>query len=105
VSPEPASAQITLQILDREYLVSCSPDQRAALLDAAAYLDGRLRTARDSSETGTDAMTIRVALCLAGELLQLKSREAKLESEVQGQLRSLRERLEDALEKGSRVPL
>lgn len=100
-----SAGPVTVRVLDTDYRIACAVDERAAWLDAAAYLDGRLREAHDRSQAGTDATAMRVALDLARELLQLKSREAKLQSEVQAQVRSLRERVEGVLAQGPRSPL
>ena len=37
------SVSVAVRILDREYLIACTPDERAGLVDAAAYLGGKLR--------------------------------------------------------------
>ena len=39
---------VNIRILDKEYQVSCPPDERNALLQAARSLDERVRTIRNS---------------------------------------------------------
>jgi cell division protein ZapA len=103
-SDEPA--RISVRIMEKEYLVACAHEERSALLDAAEYLNGRMREVRDSGRlVGTDRIAVMVALNLANELLQLKDRQAKLESEVAGQIRCLRERVEGALDGHQSQPL
>jgi len=100
------SARVNVRILDKDYLVACAHEERSALLDAAEYLSSRMREVRDSGKlVGTDRIAVMVALNLANELLQLKSGQAQLENEVEGRLRSLRERLEGALENGPQLTL
>ena len=54
---------------------------------------------------GHDRIAVMVALNLANELMRLKNRDSKLESDVVGRVRSLRERVEGALEKGQQLEL
>jgi cell division protein ZapA len=99
-------AQISLRIMEKEYVVSCPYEDRSALLDAAEFLNSRMREIRDSGKVvGHDRIAVMVALNLANELLRLKSRDAKLEGEVAPRLRAMRERVEGALEKGQQLEL
>jgi cell division protein ZapA len=99
-------ARISVRILEKEYVVACDYEERSALLDAAEFLNGRMREIRDSGKlVGHDRIAVMVALNLANELLHLKSHDAKLEGEVGSRLRSLRERVEGALEKGQQLEL
>ena len=99
-------ARVSVRIMEKEYVVACPYDERSALLDAAEYLNGRMREIRDSGKVvGHDRIAVMVALNLANELMRLKGRDAKLENEVVGRVRSLRERVEGALEKGQQLEL
>ena len=99
-------AQVSVRIMEKEYVVACPYEERSALLDAAEYLNSRMREIRDSGKVvGLDRVAVMVALNLAHELLQIRDREAKLENEVGGRVRALRERVESALEKGQQLEL
>jgi cell division protein ZapA len=99
-------AQISLRIMEKEYVVACPYEERSALLDAAEFLNSRMREIRDSGKVvGHDRIAVMVALNLANELLRVKNRDAKLEGEVTPRLRAMRERVEGALEKGQQLEL
>ena len=56
-----------------------------------------MREVRDSGKVvGLDRIAVMVALNLANELLQLKSRDVKVESEAGAKVRNMRERVEAA---------
>src|SRR6185437_224473 len=81
-------------------------DERSALLDAAEYLNGRMREIRDSGKVvGLDRVAVMVALNMAHELLQIRGRDAKVEGEAGGKVRALRERVETALERAQQLEL
>jgi cell division protein ZapA len=99
-------ARVSVRILEKEYFVACSYEERAALLDAAEFLNARMREVRDSGKVvGLDRIAVMVALNLTNELLRLREREAKLESELAGRVRGMRERVESTLEKSQQLEL
>ena len=99
-------AHVSVRIMEKEYVVACPYDERSALLDAAEYLNGRMREIRDSGKVvGLDRIAVMVALNMAHELLQMRGRDAKVESEAGGKVRTLRERVETALEQAQQLEL
>jgi len=99
-------ARVSVRILEKEFFVACPYEERSALLDSAEYLNARMREVRDSGKVvGIDRIAVMVALNLANELLKLKEREARLESEVGERVRDLRERVEATLEKGQQLEM
>ncbi len=90
--------RVSVRILDRDYVIACAHEERPALLDAAEYLNGRMREVRDSGKVvGLDRIAVMVALNMANELLQLRGRDTRNVVETGDKLRSLRERIETAL--------
>jgi len=99
-------ARVSVRIMEKEYVVACPYEERSALLDAAEYLNARMREIRDSGKVvGHDRIAVMVALNLANELMQMREHDGKLEAEVSGRVRSLRERVESALEKSQQLEL
>jgi cell division protein ZapA len=99
-------ARVSVRIMDKEYVVACPYDERSALLDAAEFLNARMREIRDTGKVvGLDRIAVMAALNLAHEFLKGKERESKLDSGVGHRVRALRERVEGALEKGQQLEL
>lgn len=99
-------ARVSVRIMEKEYVVACPYEERSALLDAAEFLNARMREIKDSGRVvGTDRIAVMAALNLAHEYLKGKDRESKLDSGVGHRVRALRERVEGALEKGQQLEL
>jgi cell division protein ZapA len=99
-------ARVSVRIMEKEYVVACPYDERSALLDAAEFLNGRMREIRDTGKViGMDRIAVMAALNLAHEYLKVKDRESKLDNGVGHRVRSMRERVEGALEKGQQLEL
>jgi cell division protein ZapA len=61
---------LNIKIMDKDYRVSCPPDQQASLKQSAEFLNGRLNTIKQKgSIIGTERIAIMAALNLAHELL------------------------------------
>ena len=97
-------ARVSVRILDRDYMIACPHEERPALLDAAEYLNTRMREVRDSGKVvGLDRIAVMVALNMANELLLLRERGNRSTVEAGDKVRALRERVETAL--GQSQPL
>jgi cell division protein ZapA len=65
------TVQLDVSILGREYRIACAEGERAALLEAVAHLDARMREIRDSGKvSGVDRIAVMAALNLANDLLR-----------------------------------
>lgn len=64
---------IAVSILGRNYKVACEDGEREALLQAVAYVDGKMGEIRNSGKVaGTERVAVMVALNIAHELLSTK---------------------------------
>ena len=88
---------VNIQILDKEYMVSCPPQEKEALLQAANLLDVRMRQVRDSGKVlGTERMAVMTALNVIHELTRREhERDRSLET-AGDDIRRLEEKLAQA---------
>ena len=99
-------SRVSVRLLDREYQVACPAEERSDLLDSAEYLDGKMREIRDSGKVvGLDRIAVIAALNLANELIKVRKHGTVVEGDLSARLKSLRERVESALEKGQQLEL
>ena len=99
-------ARVSVRIMEKEYVVACPYEERSALLDAAEFLNARMREIRDTGKVvGLDRIAVMAALNLAHEYLKGKERESKVDNGVGQRVRALRERVEGALGKSQQLEL
>jgi cell division protein ZapA len=100
------TARVSVRILEKEYQISCLPEERSELLDSAEHLNTRMREIRDAGNiVGLDRIAVMAALNLAHELLKLRNRDEVVDSGVSQKIRQLRERVETALTRGQQLEL
>jgi cell division protein ZapA len=86
-------------ILDREYQLTCTAEERSSLLQAASILDSQMREIRSS---GRLMALERIAVLAALNLTDEKLKADKLEVErqqINDRVKLLADRIESALEK------
>ena len=92
---EAAANTVNVRILDRDYLVGCPPAGQDALHAAARLLDRRLRDLRATAPTATlERLAVMVALNLAHEQQQYKTRADAVSGDVGQELDRLIRRLD-----------
>jgi cell division protein ZapA len=100
------AVRVNVKILDKEYQVSCPPDERAALLDSAALLNAKMREIRDSGRVvGLERIAVMAALNIANDLIRSRDRGDVLETKAKARVRAMRERVESALQSGRQLEL
>ncbi|MBD9367076.1 cell division protein ZapA [Xanthomonas sp. XNM01] len=93
-----ASEPVSVRILDREYTVGVSADERDGLLSAARLLETRMREIRGSNRmVALDRLAVLAALNLAHELQQLRTERDAQERELTRTLDALHRRLDGVL--------
>lgn len=91
---------LEVNVFGRSYKVACEDGERESLLQAVAYLDGKMNDVRKAGKvSGTERIAVMVALNMAHELLatklgagfdlgQAKRRIAAIESKLDAALAS-----------------
>ena len=100
------NAPVSVSILGKDYRIACEPGTEEELVSAARFLDTRMREVRGSGKViGTDRIAVMVALNLAHELLTEKTEQDSAASSANKRIRSLRERIEIALNDSTQLEL
>jgi cell division protein ZapA len=102
----PASGPVSIQILDKEYLIACPPEEREDLLAAAVYLNARLREIREGGKViGAERQVMMAALNMANELAKSRGREQRVNADMGARVKNMRERVERTLQQGRQLEL
>ena len=98
------SLSVTVHILDKDYLVSCSVEEKADLVAAATYLDEKMKEIRKAGKVvGADRISVMAALNLSHELLQSKNRREDQAKSMSSRIKGLQDKIEVALNKGKQM--
>lgn len=96
--------QVSVRILEKEYQIACPVDARTDLLNSAAMLNSKMREIRDSGKViGLDRIAVMAALNMANELIRAHSRDEEIELSLGNRLKTMRERVEVAVQKGRQL--
>jgi cell division protein ZapA len=88
---------IDIEILGREFTVSCTDEERDSLLSAVGYLDNRMREIRDAGKiVGLDRIAIMAALNISHELLNTSAGGVNL-GDVKRRMFAMQNQIEEAL--------
>jgi cell division protein ZapA len=90
--------QLTVTILDRDYRLACTPDERESLLKCAAFVDGKMQSIRASGKVmGADRIAVMAALQIAHELFAGQSVGGIDAGAVRKRLRELTQACDETL--------
>ncbi len=88
---------VAVNILDREFLVACTPEERPGLIAAAAHLDQKMREVRARTRgAGIERVAILTALNITHELLGLQRETGENAKRLAQQMQALHAKLEGA---------
>ena len=91
-------AQVSVRILDKEYQVACPAEERTDLLDSAEILNNKMREIRDSGRiVGLDRIAVMAALNMANDLMHAQALDEQLEGNYSDGLKSIADRVDNAL--------
>jgi len=89
---------VKIQILDKEYLVSCDEDEQEILLASAKYLNDKMAVIRAGGKVvGVDRIAVMAGLNIAREAIEAGVLGKTQSKSVSGRLKQLNERIESTL--------
>ena len=96
--------QIDVRILDRDYRLAVSAEDKPRLIEAARAVDERMRALREAGRvSGTDRIAVMAALQLADELIGLREAAqgtpSAPDTEASKRVRRMTETIDDALKR------
>jgi len=95
---------IEVTVLGRSYTVACSDAEREALLQAVAYLDGKMAEIKKAGKVaGTERIAVTAALNIAHELLSMRLGEGFDVGEARRRIVDFEAKLEAALAKQEKL--
>lgn len=105
ISTPTMNEPVSLRLIDREFLIACPPEEREGLLEAANYLDRKMRELRAHAKTpGFDRLAVLAAISVTHEYLQLQKKpvvntaNSAAEPGIAEGLATLRRKLEATLD-------
>lgn len=103
---EVKNSGVTVSILDKEYLIACSDEERHDLMRSADFLDKKMREIRDNGKViGADRIAVMAALNISHDLLNNSDQSPKSGSsdQVGTRIKGLQEKIEQALFKSQQM--
>ncbi len=89
---------VALRLIDREFLIACSPEEREGLLEAASFLDRKMRELKANAKAPSfERLAVLTAISVAHEFLILRKQHEGQEQRLSDGLASLRSKLDAAL--------
>lgn len=98
------SKAVTVHILDKEYLVSCTEEEQHDLIRSADFLDQKMREIRDNGKIiGSDRIAVMAALNISHELLTQDGQQEKVDRNISLRLKNIQDKIEDTLYKSQQL--
>ena len=89
---------VTIRVLDKEYMISCPPSEREALIRTARILDERMKQTRDQGKVyGAERIAVLSALNLIHESLQGHRQQENESQAMEESIANLTEKVDAAL--------
>jgi cell division protein ZapA len=94
-----SSEPVALRLIDREFLIACAPEEREGLLEAAGYLDRKMRELRSNAKAPSfERLAVLTAISVTHEFISLRKQHDGQSQRLTEDLASLRSKLNAALE-------
>lgn len=93
------SEPVALRLIDREFLIACAPEEREGLLEAAGFLDRKMRELRANAKAPSfERLAVLTAISVTHEFLTLRKQHDSREQRLNDGLATLRHKLDAALD-------
>ncbi|WP_458070267.1 cell division protein ZapA [Rhodanobacter sp. BL-MT-08] len=90
---------VALRLIDREFLIACEPEEREGLIEAASFLDRKMRELRANAKAPSfERLAVLTAISVTHEFLLLRKQHDGQERRLSDGLAALRSKLDAALE-------
>ena len=101
----PDSAKsVEVELLGRTYRVACEDNEREALMQAVAYLDGKMNEIRRAGKVmGAERIAVMAALNVAHELLSVRLGSGFDLGQAKQRISAIESRLEEAIAKQEKL--
>jgi len=99
-----SAKSIEVNVLGRSYTVACGDGEREALMQAVAYLGGKMAEIKKAGKVvGTERIAVTAALNLAHELLSMRLGEGFDVGEARRRIGDIEAKMEAALAKHEKL--
>jgi len=97
---------VSFSILDKEYLINVSEEDRDGLNRAIELLDRKMREVKSSGKViGTERIAVMAALHIAHELMEYKHRNENYTTSIDSMVRRLQNKIDEALTRGKQMEI
>ncbi|HVC17028.1 MAG TPA: cell division protein ZapA [Rhodanobacter sp.] len=97
--PAQSAEPVALRLIDREFLIACAPEEREGLIEAASFLDRKMRELRANARAPSfERLAVLTAISITHEFLALRKRHDGQEQSLSNSLAALRRKLDAVLE-------
>ena len=88
----------SVKILDKEYRITCPPEQELALQRAANYLNEKMKEIKSGGKViGIERIAVMAALNMSYELQEIRNRHIENNSDAQAQIMQMMGKLDQVL--------
>jgi cell division protein ZapA len=94
---------IDISLNGREYRVACPPEERQALIDAAAYLDEQLRKLAAKTGAGGEKLAVMTALNITHEFIAFQRSGGFDMPDLKRRIGAITARLDEAIDSQERL--
>lgn len=97
---------VNISILDKEYLINCSDEEREQLHNAVALLNNKIDQVKEGGNViGSERVAVMAALYIAHELIAYKQKNEVYTSKLDDTIRRLQGKIHNALGKGEQLEI